>query len=299
MARPRLLAAFVMVLWALCYPLISLGLEDSPHLTFATMRGLIAGVTLLTIARLTGARLPRSAAEWGWITLAGLGMTGLGYFGMFHAAEFVAPGLATVLESLQPLIAGVLAYIILKERMDRIGWLGLALGFIGVALITIPKLIDVGGGSTGLGLLFIALATTSVAVGNIAIKKIANQVDPAMAMGLQLIIGIVPIALIALATENPLSVNWTPKFTLSLLGLALPGTALAFWLWQTALQSIDVSKAVAFSFLIPLLGISVGALFFGETIGISTLVGGLLVSLGIYLATQQPKANEPISPQKL
>ena len=89
MARPRLLAAFVMVLWALCYPLISLGLEDSPHLTFATMRGLLAGVTLLTIARLTGARLPRSAAEWGWITLAGLGMTGLGYFG-FHEWFYVA-----------------------------------------------------------------------------------------------------------------------------------------------------------------------------------------------------------------
>jgi len=281
MTHPRLLAAFVMVLWATCYPLISLGLDDSPHLTFATLRGLIAGVTLLVIARLTGARLPQSAAEWSWITLAGFCMTGLGYFGMFHAAEFVSPGLATVLESLQPLIAALLAYLFLKERINRMGWLGLTLGFFGVAIITIPKLIIAGGSSTGTGLLFIALATTGVAVGNIAIKKIADQVDAAMAMGLQLVIGVLPVALIALATENPLLVNWTPKFVLSLLGLALPGTALAFWLWQTVLRAIDVSKAVAFSFLIPLIGISVGALFFGESIGLTTFIGGLFTSLGI------------------
>ncbi|MEH6412026.1 MAG: DMT family transporter, partial [Hyphomonas sp.] len=115
MLDPRLLAAFVMVLWASCYPLITLGLDDAPHLTFAALRAVIAGTVLIAAAGLKRAPLPGTLAAWGWIILAGLSMTALGYFGMFHAADFLSPGLATVIESLQPLLASLLAIVFLRE----------------------------------------------------------------------------------------------------------------------------------------------------------------------------------------
>ena len=58
MFDPRLLAAIVMVLWASCYPLITLGLDDAPHLTFAALRAIIAGTVLITVAGLKHAPLP-------------------------------------------------------------------------------------------------------------------------------------------------------------------------------------------------------------------------------------------------
>ena len=143
---PRILAALVMVLWASCYPLITLGLDYAPHLTFAALRAILAGSILIGVAALRRAAWPRGWSVWGWITLAGLGMTGIGYFGMFHAAEFVSPGLATVIESLQPLIAAVLAVVFLRERLGPIGWFGLCLGVSGVALIAIPRVLASGGG---------------------------------------------------------------------------------------------------------------------------------------------------------
>ena len=135
MFDPRLLAAIVMVLWASCYPLITLGLDDAPHLTFAALRAIIAGTVLITVAGLKHAPLPRTPAAWGWIILAGLSMTTFGYFGMFHAADFLSPGLATVIESLQPLLASLLAIVFLRERLGPAAWFGLVLGVIGVVLI--------------------------------------------------------------------------------------------------------------------------------------------------------------------
>lgn len=296
MPGPRMLAAMVMILWASCYPLISLGLAEAPHLTFAALRALLAGMVLLLIAALKGAALPSSLAEWAWISLAGLGMTGLGYFGMFHGAAFVSPGLATVVESLQPLFAAMLALVFLRERLGTLGWFGLVLGLAGVALIAGPKVLAAGGGNTTLGLGFVIAATSGVAIGNIAMKKVSRRVDAAMAMSLQLLIGAIPITLLAALNDDPLSIHWSMRFTVSLIGLALPGTALAYWLWQKALQSLDVSKAVAFSFLVPLIGVSVGALFFNEPITANVIGGAGLAAIGVYLASRpyKPRAERLI-----
>tara|TARA_R100001244_G_scaffold120154_3_gene89762 strand:- start:8079 stop:8987 length:909 start_codon:yes stop_codon:yes gene_type:complete len=293
---PRILAALVMVLWASCYPLITLGLDYAPHLTFAALRAILAGSILIGVAALRRAAWPRGWSVWGWITLAGLGMTGIGYFGMFHAAEFVSPGLATVIESLQPLIAAVLAVVFLRERLGPIGWFGLCLGVSGVALIAIPRVLASGGGSTAFGLVLVIMATSGVAVGNIAIKSLATRVDAAMAMGLQLLIGAIPISILAFTTESPTAIDWSPQFIISLLSLALPGTALAYWLWQVTLQSLDVSKAAAFSFLVPIIGVSVGALFFSEPLTINVMGGGALAAIGVYLASRPRSKTSPLVP---
>ena len=293
---PRILAALVMVLWASCYPLITLGLDYAPHLTFAALRAILAGSILIGVAALRRAAWPRGWSVWGWITLAGLGMTGIGYFGMFHAAEFVSPGLATVIESLQPLIAAVLAVVFLRERLGPIGWVGLCLGVSGVALIAIPRVLASGGGSTAFGLVLVIMATSGVAVGNIAIKSLATRVDAAMAMGLQLLIGAIPISILAFTTESPTAIDWSPQFIISLLSLALPGTALAYWLWQVTLQSLDVSKAAAFSFLVPIIGVSVGALFFSEPLTINVMGGGALAAIGVYLTSRPRSKTSPLVP---
>lgn len=284
-APPRLVALVVMALWASCYPLIAIGLDDAPHLTFATLRALLASAVLIAIAIVTRAAWPQRPAEWGWITLAGTGMTGIGYFGMFQGAEFVAPGLATVISNLQPLIAGFLAALFLSERSGLLGWSGLTLGFLGIAIIAAPAVLADTGTTSLVGLGYIILATTGVAVGNIAIKRLAGRVEAAMAMGLQLLIGAVLLAFLAVSLEDPTEVRWTGTFISSLVSLALPGTALAFWLWQVTLSRLEVSQAVAFSFVVPVIGLTVGWAFFDEAVTLITVVGAGLSIIGVYLAT--------------
>ncbi len=273
----------VMGLWAACYPLITIGLPYAPHLTFAAMRAALAGGVLLLVAALIRAPLPRGGKTWAWLCVAGFGATTLGYLGMFHAAEFVAPGFATVIANAQPLIASVLAFAVLHERLGPRAHIGLVIGFAGIVVVAAPGIFSGSSISTAKGVAYVLLAATGVSIGNVAIKRIAVTVAPSSAMGWQLIIGAVPLAFLAALTEDPLAVTWTPQFTASLVGLSLFGTALAFWLWQRVLTRMDLSRANAFSFLVPFMGITFGALFFKEAITLQAVAGAIISIVGISL----------------
>lgn len=129
----RLMA--VMVLWAACFPLITIGLDLVPHLAFAALRAALAGLCLIALGVLCGRSIPVGGRSWVLIVVVGLGSTSMGFLGMFHATEFVSPGLATVIANVQPIIAAVLAYVFLGERLSTIGKIVLAVGLAGIAVI--------------------------------------------------------------------------------------------------------------------------------------------------------------------
>lgn len=283
--RPRHLVALVFVAFlnALCYPLITVGLGYAPHLSFATLRALVAGSALALLAALLGRPMPRGLRTWFGLAAIGLGTTSLGYVGMFHAAEFVSPGLATVIANSQPLIAAILAHFFLCERLRPKQRLGLLLGFLGIIIISLPQL--GGGGRTGftLGLAYVILAASGVAFGNVLMKAFGGRVDPLVAMAAQSLFGAIPLAAAALLREQPSAIAWSPAFMVSLLGLALFGTALGYWLWFTLLGRIPLSRANAFTFLTPFIGFAMGVAFFGERPGLAAIIGLSLAAVGIVL----------------
>jgi len=275
-----------MFLWAICFPLIVWGLPYAPHLTFAAMRGFLAGSVLLIPALIMRRPQPRELKTWLILVAIGLGATTLGFYGMFHASEFISPGIATVITNTQPLMAAVLATLVLKEHLGRACKAGLGLGFMGIVLIAYPGLMSAEDGTYALGVFYIVLSALGISVSNVLISKIAGRIDALSAMGWQLIIGSFFLALIALMTEDMDTVTWNTAFTLSLLGLALPGTALVYWLWFNILERVELTHANVFSFLVPVFGLTMGVMFFQESIGLMSIAGIGLSLLGIYLVNR-------------
>jgi drug/metabolite transporter (DMT)-like permease len=276
----------VMLLWAACFPLITAGLGLAPHLTFAAMRAILAGVTLTALAFALRRPLPKGLPHWAMVAVVGLGATSLGFLGMFHAAEFVSPGIATVIANTQPLLAAMLAGMVLAERLTVRGITGLVLGFIGILSIAAPQFVAPGQGNYISGVAYIILAALGITVSNVVIKRIAGKVDPLMAMGLQMLIGSIPLVLAAWGTEEPATVRWSFTFVGILLALSLFGTALVYWLWFSVLEKTPLNRANAFSFLIPIFGLTMGALFYGESLGVSQLIGIALIVFGVALVTR-------------
>lgn len=280
--KRNLIIISVMFLWAICFPLITIGIKYSPHLTFAAFRALLSGGALLAVAFCLRRDLPSNIKDWMALAIVGFGATTLAFFGMFHAAEFVTPGLATVIASTQPLMAAMLAHWFLKERLSRRSKVGLVLGFLGIVLISIPTLTAGEGDAFRIGVAFIIMSAIGITISNLAIKRIATRIDPLMAMGWQLVMGSIPLMLIAIVTEDISSVLWTTEFLASLIGLSLVGTALAYWLWCIVLKSVELSHANAFTFLVPVFGISIGLSFYGEPLSTELVVGITLTLFGIY-----------------
>ncbi len=218
----------------------------------------------------------------------GLGATTLGFFGMFHASEFVSPGIATVIANTQPLMAAVLASLFLKEHLSELGKFGLLVGFLGIVLIALPTLMSNTNSDYALGIFYIILAAAGITVSNVLIRRMARRIDALSAMGWQLVLGSCFLAAIAVSTEE-IHVTWNASFILSLLGLALPGTALAYWLWCRVLGQVELNRANAFSFLVPIFGLVIGMVFFQESIGILPAVGIGLTVLGVVLVNWPKK----------
>ncbi|HER26534.1 MAG TPA: DMT family transporter [Rhodospirillales bacterium] len=276
----------VMFLWAICFPLIVAGFAYAPHLTFAALRAFLSGAALVGAGLLLGRRWPRGLGVWITLTLIGLGATSLAYLGMFHASEFVSPGIATVIANTQPLMAAVLAGMFLGENLDPRGKIGLALGFSGIVVIAIPQIMAAQGESYLIGTGYILLSALGITVSNVLIRKQAHQVDALMAMGAQMLIGGVPLAIGAFTLEQPGSVVWSLKFVLVLGALSLFGSSLAYWLWSQILRKTELNRANAFSFLVPVFGLSLGALFFNERLGWFEFIGIGLSLVGIAMASR-------------
>lgn len=115
-------------------------------------------------------------------------------------------------------------------------------------------------------------------------------------MGLQMLIGSIPLALGAWIMEQPATIQWSITFVWALLGLSIFGTALVYWLWFSVLERTPLNRANAFSFLIPIFGLTISALFYGETLGWPQLVGIALTILGVGLVTRH--GTKPVAVDK-
>jgi drug/metabolite transporter (DMT)-like permease len=114
-------------------------------------------------------------------------------------------------------------------------------------------------------------------------KRIPDEIDPMMAMGLQLLLGAVPLALWSAWTEDFSLTNWSGQFFAVLIALAVLGTSLPFWLWFVAIKEVDLNRANVFRFLVPLFGLAIGAAFFDERLGWVQAVSTALILGGIAL----------------
>ena len=108
-----------------------------------------------------------------------------------------------------------------------------------------------------------------------------------MLMGLQLVIGSIPLFVLSNAVESPINVTWDIQFILVLVTLAVLGTAVVTTLWFTLLNYVELNRINVFTFLTPVFGLVIGLVFFNESFGGLKLVGAGLGIFSIYLVSFQ------------
>lgn len=279
----------VIILWAICYPLITTGLEVFPPLHFATLRSLLAGASLLVAGLMFKKTIIPERETWPSIVVVALTFTTLGFTGMFFAGGRVTPGLATVIANVQPLLAALLGYFILTERLTwKIGFV-LFVGFIGIVVIAYPGLTEQSSNSTPVGIGLVLVGATGVAIGNLMLKYIANRVDPLVAMAWILLLGALPLALAALVFEPEDIIHWNMTSIINLLVLSIFGTALAFLWWLDLLRRTDLNVLNTYTFLTPVFALLIGILFYREKLLLIEWIGVAIVVVTVLLTSRTKK----------
>lgn len=273
----------IATLTALCYPLLSISVAYVPPFQFAALRAGVAGLALVLLALVL--RRPFSTAPriWVKVALSGLANTTLGFLSMFGAAGLIAPGIAAVIAGTQPVISALIALGLFGQTFGKAQLLGMLVALTGIVAITLRDVAD-SGSTVVLGAVLVVTATFGVALGNALTKRFAAEVDPVWAAAVQLVLGTIPLAVIALKSEALSPSVLDPRFLLILAVLALGGTALTSVLWIAILRTNALNRANSFNLLAPVLGFLIGALILGEPVDVLAVVGLLLTVCGIGLA---------------
>ncbi|HLY76619.1 MAG TPA: DMT family transporter [Thermoplasmata archaeon] len=190
------------------------------------------------------------------------------YAAILNATTPVFSALATAAWLGQPLTSRVAGGI-------AVGVLGVAIA-VGAAPFTLSPLV----------LLAVALSlggSVSYGIGAFYAHRHTADVPPVTASLGQTLAATVLIAPFALV-EVP-TARWTVPGNVSLLGLALLSTFVAYILYFRILQRSGPTETVTVTFLIPIFGVAWGHLLLGEPIGVGTVVGLAVVLVGIALIT--------------
>ena len=203
------------------------------------------------------------------------------YLGLnFLAMTRIDGGLAAIIASTLPLFVAAGSWAFFAERPRRMGAMGLALGFAGVAVIMGAR---IEGGAdplfTGLAL----LGALALSAATLLVRGVSPGANVLMIVGLQMLVGAVGLAPAALLFESTADISWTLPMLLGLGYSILFSGILATLVWFLLVRRIGPTNAAAFHFLNPCLGVAVAAVFLGEALGPRDLLGVGIVTVGILL----------------
>jgi drug/metabolite transporter (DMT)-like permease len=283
---PRLGAFLAVVLWGISFVATKAVLREISPIALIFTRFGLGALLLLAILVVRGQPIvpPRSA----WPTLVLLGFVGVFLHQMLQAYGLVFTSAVNTgwLIGLIPIWSAVLSAIFLRERFGAGKLAGLAIGFAG-ALVLVTK------GRLGTGILglpstrgdfLILLSTVNWAVytilGRATLGRIGASRTTAAAMFLGwLMLGPLFAAEAGWRAWGALSaVGWG-----SVLFLGIGCSALGYLFWYEALARLEPSRVAAFLYLEPLVTLSAAMIFLGEKIHATTILGGALVLVGVFL----------------
>ena len=190
----------------------------------------------------------------------------------------------SILIALEPMLTALVAALLLKEHVSRQTGIALAVGTVGMFLLSGVGLPSNGGwaGARLLGnLMFFSSLLFEVAV-TVAGRRLAYRYRPSDAVQAMMLAGFLtagvvyagPIA--AMDFSAPSMRAWG-----SIVYLVLGPSIFSYTLWYRILREVPANRVALSLFFQPVIGTCLGYFLLGETIGLETLLGGALVCGGL------------------
>lgn len=270
---------------------------EIPHLIAAAGRFIVACVFLLLLAWRVEGGLPKLSRQQLLATI-GLGATGIFLYNIcfLAALERMPAGRSALFVSLSPIVTALSMAILFRERLGAIKWLGIAIAFVGAAVvITRGDLLSVAhdiSSSMGMGELFMLGAVGSWTAYTILGKHALKGLSPIAATTYASLWGLL---LLCLGAVNQLPLLDTSKLSWQVLSaivfLGIFGTVIGFVWYYEGVKAIGPARTAVFNNLVPVFGVSLSAIMLNEAILASMVIGGLLVIAGVSLTNRSPTSK--------
>ena len=278
-------------IWGAAFLFIRIAVPEFGPFALVEVRVTVAAVVLLGMVA-ARRQLAQLRGRWGALTVIGALNTAVPFTLFAFATRTVPAGFAAVLNATVPLFGAVLGVVFFKETMPRTRAVGLAMGFVGVAVLVSGKLAIAGG---PLAIAAALAASSMYAMAAHLTRRLLPGVPTLVAAAGSLVASVALLLVPAALTwpaQLPSAAAWGAT-----LALALAGTAFGYILYFRLLERSGPTSAMAVTYLIPLFGMVWGALFLRETItptmllGCASILAGVAVTTGLLTPTRRPSTS--------
>ena len=282
--RALFLGLSFVVMWSSAFTSARIAVAYMSPLLLLSVRFLISGLIAMVIAKLLGQRIALSRKQWGAVVLFGLLQNGVYLGANFVAMQWIEAGLAAIIASLLPLLVALLSWLLFKERLPKLGVLGLFAGLAGVLIIMWSRL---SGGADIAGVLLAFLGVGALGLATLLVRGAAASGNILMVVGLQMLVASAVLFPVSLMFET-WHVIWSWQLIIAFIYTTLVPGVLATLVWFTLVQRIGAVRAASYHFLNPFLGVAIAAMVVGESLSLQDMIGVIVITLGI-IAVQLSK----------
>ena len=273
------------VLWSSAFVTGKIIVTDASPSTALALRFGVVTLGFLAYVFIRGEQLWVGRPGFVEACVTGVLFHGLYLTGIFHAVlNGVPAGSVALIVCLQPLITGALAGYIFSEVVTARQWLGLFLGFLGTVFVVD---ISVGDFSYSVGLLWAFAGLVAVTSATLLQKKFSGRI-PLSTNNFYQAGAATVFHLFILLTVEPMRLSISTSLILAIGWQILAVSFGAFSILMYLLANSSASQTVAWLYLVPPLAAFFGWLILGEELSLTDLLGFLIVSSGVYLATRAP-----------
>jgi len=203
--------------------------------------------------------------------------------GVFYSISIGMPtGIAALIVTLQPILTNALSGPILNEKVSTKQWVGVLLGFVGAALVLG---FDIGSKIPTAGLVATIIALVAITFSTLWQKKLSNNLPLSVSNTYQALGGCVFHLLIIFLFVDPY-IDFTQTFIIAMSHQIFLVSFGAFTILMYLIKNNSASKTVSIFFLIPATSAFMAWLFLNENLTNLDLIGFLITSIGVYIATR-------------
>ena len=272
------------VLWSSAFVTTKPIIDNSDPFTALAFRFFIVALGFFLFSIYTKKKILTNQKNLIQSLFSGVLFHGVYLGGVFYSISIGMPtGIAALIVTLQPILTNALAEKFLGEKVSFKQWLGIALGFLGAALVLG---FDIGASLPVIGVIASFIALLAITTSTLWQKKISNNLPLSVSNMYQAIGGCLFHLIIIFIFIEPY-INFTPTFMIAMSHQIFLVSFGAFSILMFLIKNNSASKTVSIFFLIPPTTAIMAWLFLNEVLNNLDLIGFAVATLGVYIATRK------------
>jgi drug/metabolite transporter (DMT)-like permease len=271
------LLALLSVLWGGSFTFNTVVLGELPPLSVVFIRVVLASLLLLPLLHYKQIRFPRDVSGWTPFVAMALFNNVLPFGLILTAQKEITGGLAAILIATTPIFTVLIMAVAGEESLSVRRIAGVVLGLIGVMIL---RGSDFGlHGAHGLGVLFCLGAALCYGISALLGRRMLQDSPPLATTTFQMLASCVMLAILSFTLEQPWRLPMPGMTTvLSILGLAVFSTALAYLVFFQVLQRSGATNVVLVTLMVPVTAMALGYLVLGEGVTGLEIFGALVIA---------------------